>query len=349
MTATRGLAATEIKGQLEPFEFERRDPGPEDVALDITHCGICHSDLHFVDNDWGRSVYPIVPGHEIVGRVTAVGSGVTKFAVGDLAAIGCLIDSCRECSYCQAGNEHLCERGQTPTYGGLERDGKTPTYGGYSSHYVLDQRYALRVPAGLDPAATAPLLCAGITTYSPLRQWNVGPGQRMGVVGLGGLGHMALKFGKAFGAEVTLFTTSAAKAEDAKRLGATNVVLSTERDQMRKTYRSLDFIIDTVSAPHDLTVLLNCLRADGTLCLVGMPGEPAPIAAGSLVGLRRRLAGSLIGGMPETQEMLDFCAANDITSDIESIEPGQVNEAYDRLRRADVKYRFVIDMAGLAG
>jgi uncharacterized zinc-type alcohol dehydrogenase-like protein len=346
MIATRGLAAVQAKGQLVPFEFERREPRPNDVVLDITHCGICHSDLHFVDNDWARSLYPVVPGHEIVGRVTAVGNGVTKFAVGDLAAIGCLVDSCRECSYCQSGNEHLCTKGQTPTYG-LEPGTKSPTYGGYSSNYVLDENYALKVPASIDPAAAAPLLCAGITTYSPLRQWNIGPDSRIGVVGLGGLGHMAIKFGKAFGADVTLFTTSPGKAEDAARLGAANVVLSTERDQMKKTFRSLDFIIDTVSAPHDLGVLLNCLRADGTLCLVGMPGEPAPVSAASLVMLRRRLAGSLIGGIPETQEMLDFCAAHGIASEIESIEAAQINDAYDRLRKADVKYRFVIDMSTL--
>lgn len=347
MINSRGYAASAARAELAPFAFQRRDPGPDDVVLDLLYCGICHSDIHYVHNDWGISRYPLVPGHEIVGRVTQVGSRVTKFSRGDLAAIGCLVDSCRTCNSCQAGDEHWCEQHPTPTYAGVERGTRNPTYGGYSDNYVVDQRFALRISSHLDPAATAPLLCAGITTYSPLRHWQVGAGQKVGVVGLGGLGHIAIKLARAMGAHVVAFTTSPGKFEDAQRLGAHEVVLSKDSQQMQRHLGSFDFILDTVSAAHDVNAYLALVRRDRTLVQVGMPAQPIAVAAMSLAYGRKRLSSSMIGGLEETQEMLDFCAEHRIVSDIELIAIQQVNEAYERVLRNDVKYRFVIDLASL--
>ena len=342
-----GYAALAEGAELTPYEFERREPGPGDVALDLLYCGICHSDLHFINNDWGFSRYPLVPGHEIVGQVRSIGSDVTKFAVGDLAAIGCLVDSCRTCLACRAGEEQACVAGPTPTYGGTERGTRSPTYGGYSVNYVVREEFALKVPAALDPSATAPLLCAGITTYSPLRHWGVAAGDRVGVVGLGGLGHMAVKFAAAMGAEVVLLTTSRAKEADARRLGAHEVVFSSDEAQMRQHRGSLKFMLDTVSAPHDINRELSLVARDGTLCLVGMPDQPAPIAASALVSGRKQLAGSAIGGLIETQEMLDFCAENGIAADVEVVGIGDVQRAFERMERGQVRYRSVIDLGTL--
>jgi alcohol dehydrogenase (NADP+) len=347
MLDSHGYAAQQANARLAPFAFQRRDPGPQDIVLELTHCGICHSDIHYARNDWGFTQFPVVPGHEIVGRVTHAGSQVTKFKVGDTAAIGCLVDSCRQCSPCKAGSEHMCEQHATPTYSGIERGTSRPTYGGYSNNYVVDQRFALRVDSKMDPAATAPLLCAGITTYSPLRHWKVGPGQRVGVVGLGGLGHVAIKLGRALRAHIVAFTTSPGKAQDAERLGAHEVVLSKDKAQMVRWRGSFDLILDTVSAPHDLNAYLGLLAMDKTLVQLGMPTEPLSVQAMSLCFGRKRLSSSMIGGLPETQEMLDFCAAHNIGCDIESIAIQQVNEAYERILRNDVKYRFVIDLASL--
>jgi alcohol dehydrogenase (NADP+) len=347
MLDSHGYAAQQANARLAPFSFKRRDPGPQDIVLEITHCGICHSDIHYARNDWGFTQFPVVPGHEIVGRVTHAGSAVTKFKVGDVAAIGCLVDSCRQCSPCQAGNEHMCEQHPTPTYSGVERGTSLPTYGGYSNNYVVDQRFALRVGSKVNPAAAAPLLCAGITTYSPLRHWKVGPGQRVGVVGLGGLGHVALKLGRAMGAHMVAFTTSPGKAQDAERLGAHEVVLSKDETQMRKQLGSFDLILDTVSAAHDVNVYLGLLAPDKTLVQLGMPSEPLAVSSMALCVGRKRLSSSMIGGLTETQEMLDFCAKHNIGCDIESIAIQQVNEAYERVLRNDVKYRFVIDLASL--
>ena len=347
MIKTRGYAAAAARSQLAPFSFQRRDAGPQDVVLYLMYCGICHSDIHYVHNDWGFSRYPLVPGHEIVGRVTHVGSEVTKFRSGDLAAIGCLVDSCRACRPCQEGEEHMCEQYPTPTYSGVERGTGNPTYGGYSDNYVVDQRFALKLSPKLDPAAAAPLLCAGITTYSPLRHWQVGAGQKVGVVGLGGLGHIGLKLARAMGAHVVAFTTSPSKFEDAQRLGAHEVVLSKDTQQMQKHAGSFAFILDTVSAPHDVNSYLALLGRDCTLVQIGMPAQPIAIAAMALARGRKRVASSMIGGLTETQEMLDFCAEHQIVSDIEQIAIQQVNEAYERVLRNDVKYRFVIDLASL--
>ena len=345
----QGFAALEAGAALTPFAFERREMGPKDVVLRLTHCGVCHSDLHFVNNDWKLSRYPMVPGHEIVGVVTAVGSQVTAFAVGDVGAVGCLVDSCRTCGPCLEGEEQACEQRSTPTYNGTERTGGIATQGGYADCYVVDEDFCLRIPAGLDPAGAAPLLCAGITTWSPLKHWGVGPGSVVGVVGLGGLGHLAVKFAKAFGAHVVVFTTSPAKVDAARRLGADDVVLSTDRAAMKEWSSRLDFILDTVSAPHDLNALLGLLKRDATLCLVGVPESPSAVSAMPLVGGRRRLAGSAIGGIRETQEMLDFCAAHGITADIELIAMSEIQAAFDRMLRGEVSYRFVIDLATLPG
>jgi alcohol dehydrogenase (NADP+) len=347
MITTHGYAVLERGEKLTPFTFARREPGPADVVLALTHCGVCHTDLHFAQDSWGISSFPLVPGHEIVGRVTAVGADVVRFRVGDLAAVGTVIDSCRECPPCVAGDEHACERQATLAHGSVERGSGAPTYGGYCDTYVVDERFALRIPARLDPAAAAPLLCAGITTYSPLRHWSVGPGTDVGVVGLGGLGHMAVKFASALGARVVLFTTSAVKAEGAARLGADEVVLSRSDDAMQAQAGRLDFVLDTVSADHDLGTYLSVLRRDGTLCLVGSPVSPAPISAMQLQMNRRRIAGSMTGGLRETQEMLDFCGEHGITADIELITIDQVDRAYERMVRGDVRYRFVIDLASL--
>ncbi len=348
MYATKGYAAHAGHDPLKPFSFERRDPLPDDVQIDVLYCGVCHSDIHTARNEWGGTTkYPCVPGHEIVGRVTKVGNNVTKFKEGGLAAVGCMVDSCGHCENCKADLEQFCLKGCIFTYNSEDKHTGTTTYGGYSKSVVVDQRFVLSLSDKLDPAASAPLLCAGITTYSPLRQWKVGKGKRVGVVGLGGLGHMALKFAHAFGAEVTLFTTSPGKADDAKRLGANEVVISKDENEMTKRQQKFDFIIDTVSAKHDLGTYLNLLKRDGVLAMVGVPPEPMPVAVFNLILPRRQLAGSLIGGIAETQEMLDYCAERGITCDIEKIAMNQINEAYDRVLKSDVKYRFVIDMVTL--
>ncbi|MCC5091484.1 MULTISPECIES: NAD(P)-dependent alcohol dehydrogenase [Xanthomonas] len=348
MSKAHAYAAQTADQPLAPFVFERRAPGPDDVQIDIAYCGVCHSDLHTARNEWHNTVYPSVPGHEIVGRVTAVGSAVTNFKVGDLAGVGCMVDSCRSCASCQEGEEQYCEQGFTGTYNGPMFGGGENTYGGYSDHIVVDQKYVLHISHSDNLAAVAPLLCAGITTYSPLAHWKVGPGQKVGVVGLGGLGHMAVKIAKAMGATVVLFTTSESKRADALRLGASEVVISKDEAQMAAQYNTLDFILNTVAAPHNLDPFLNALKRDGAMVLVGVPehSHPSP-AVFNLVMKRRTLAGSLIGGIRQTQEMLDFCAKHNIVSDIETIRADQINEAYERMLKSDVKYRFVIDMATL--
>ncbi|MDB6118980.1 MAG: yahK [Verrucomicrobiaceae bacterium] len=349
MKRTHAYSAASATAPLAHFTLDRRDPLPNDVQIEILYCGVCHSDIHQARNEWQNTIYPCVPGHEIVGRVTAVGSHVTKFKVGDTAAVGCMVDSCRICPSCAAGNEQLCDQFPIFTYNGPDKHSGGVTYGGYSDAIVVDEAFVLRVPENLDLAATAPLLCAGITTYSPLRQWGVKAGQKVGIVGLGGLGHMGLKFAHAFGAHTVLFTTSPGKAEDAKRLGADEVVLSKNADEMNAHASSFDFILDAVSADHDINAYLNLLKADGAVVLVGAPEKPLAVAAFPLLMKRRRLAGSLIGGIAETQEMLDFCGEHNITSDIEMIPIQKINEAYDRVLKSDVKYRFVIDMASLKG
>jgi alcohol dehydrogenase (NADP+) len=347
MLRCTGYAAETAQAPLAPFTFDRRDPGPTDVQIDITHCGVCHSDIHTARSEWGPSLYPCVPGHEIVGRVAAIGSAVTRFRAGDLVGVGCMVDSCRECAACRADMEQFCERGMTGTYNSPDPHTGGHTLGGYSKVIVVDQHFVLRVPEGLDPAAAAPLLCAGITTYSPLRHWKAGPGKRVGVVGLGGLGHMAVKFAVAFGARVALFTTSPSKIEDAKRLGAHEVILSRDEAAMAKEAGSFDLIIDAVAAEHDINAYLNLLKLDGTLVQVGAPEKPLPVQVFSLIMGRRSFAGSLIGGIAETQEMLDFCAEHGIGPDIEMIRMDEINAAYERMLKSDVKYRFVIDMASL--
>ncbi len=348
MIATRGYANQGAQDPLKPFSFERRDPLPDDVQLDILYCGVCHSDIHTARNEWGGGTkYPCVPGHEIVGRVVKVGKNVNKFKEGDLVGVGCMVDSCGHCENCKADLEQFCLNGATFTYNGEDKHTGGTTYGGYSKTVVVDQRFVLSISDKLELAATAPLLCAGITTYSPLRQWKVGKGSRVGVVGLGGLGHMALKFAHAFGAEVALFTTSPGKTEDAKRLGADDVIISKNADEMAKHHQKFDFVIDTVSAKHDLGSYLNLLKRDGVLAMVGAPPEPVPVEVFNLIMPRRRIAGSLIGGIAETQEMLDYCAEHGITCDIEMISMKEINQAYDRVIKSDVKYRFVIDVATL--
>jgi len=346
----RAYAAPDARSHLTFATIARRAPGPTDVRIEILFCGVCHSDLHQVRDEWKKAmptVYPCVPGHEIVGRVTKVGGAVGRFKVGDLAAVGCLVDSCRKCPACRDGQEQFCEGPATFTYNAPDVHLGGVTYGGYADSVVVDEAFVLRVPDGLDLAGVAPLLCAGITTYSPLRHWNVHKGQKVGVVGLGGLGHMAVKFAAAFGARVVVFTTSPGKSEDARRLGAHEVVVSTDADAMLQHAGSFDFILNTVSAAHDVTAYLDLLKRDATMTVVGAPENPQPVGAFSLIFGRRRLAGSLIGGIRETQEMLDFCAEHGITSDVEVIPIQKINEAYDRMLRGDVKYRFVIDMASL--
>jgi len=332
---------------LQQMNIPRRKATAHDVEIEILYCGVCHSDLHTARNEWHGTLYPCVPGHEIVGRIVSTGAHVTKFRVGDLAAVGCMVDSCRECQYCREGLEQYCAEGNIQTYNSPDRHMGTATYGGYSESIVVDEAFVLRVPENLDLAATAPLLCAGITTYSPLKHWKVGPGQKVGVVGLGGLGHMGVKLAKAMGAEVIVYTTSASKVEDAKRLGADDVVLSKDESQMQRYAGRLHFVLDAVSAQHDINAYLQQLRVDGSLALVGAPEHPLPVAAFSLIPYRRSFAGSMIGGIAETQEMLDFCGRHNIVSDIELISIRQINEAYERMLRGDVKYRFVIDMASL--
>ncbi len=348
----RAYAASGATSPLAPATIRRRSPGPHDVQLDVLFCGICHSDLHQVRNEWQRAmptVYPCVPGHEIIGRVVKAGSAVTRFKEGDLAGVGCMVDSCRSCSACKEGEEQFCERMATFTYNAPDAHLGGVTYGGYSESLVVDEAFALRVPGNLDAAGAAPLLCAGITTYSPLRRFGAGKGMKVGIVGLGGLGHMGVKLASAFGADVVVFTTSAGKAQDAVRLGAKDVVISTNASEMQKHYGSFDFILDTVSAQHDLNAYLNLLKRDARLTLVGAPENPLPVDAFSLLFGRRQLAGSIIGGIKETQEMLDFCGEHGITSDVEVMPIQKVNEAYERLVKGDVKYRFVIDMASLKG
>ena len=332
---------------LKLLSIPRREVTPHDVEIEILFCGICHSDLHTARNEWHGTVYPAVLGHEIVGKVTRVGAEVSKFNAGDLAGVGCMVDSCRTCPSCREGLEQYCDKGNIQTYNGADRHLGMQTFGGYSENIVVDEHFALRIPGNLDLAATAPLLCAGITTYSPLKHWGIGPGKKVGVVGIGGLGHMGVKLAKAMGADVVVFTTSTAKISDAERLGADEVVLSTDAGQMKQQQNSLDFILDTVSASHDINAYLSLLKRDGTLTLVGAPEHPLPVAAFSVIPARKSLAGSTIGGIAETQEMLDFCGKHGITSDIELIDIQQINEAYERLLRGDVHYRFVIDMASL--
>src|SRR5271165_3762362 len=344
---TAGYAAHSASTPLGRFSFERREPGPTDVQIEILYCGVCHSDLHTARNEWGNTVYPVVPGHEIVGRVTKVGAEVRKFKPGDSAGVGCLVYSCGHCANCKDGLENYCEMGLGGTYNAEDKHLGGMTYGGYAHSIVVDEHFVLRIPEGMDLAGAAPLLCAGITTYSPLRHWKVSKGQKVGVVGLGGLGHMGVKFANAFGAHVVLFTTSPNKKADALRLGADEVVVSKNSDEMQKHLGSFDFILDTVSAEHNLNAYLDLVKLDGTLTLVGASPTPLPVAVGSLLFRRRQLAGSVIGGIRETQEMLDFCAGHGIAADIEMIRIQQINEAYERLLRSDVKYRFVIDMASL--
>ena len=346
----KAYAASGPTSGMAPFTIPRRSPRPQDVQIEILYCGICHSDLHQVRNEWQSvmpTVYPCVPGHEIVGRVVKVGSAVKKLKEGDLAAVGCMVDSCRVCASCLAGEEQYCEKFPTLTYNAEDKILGGVTYGGYSDSIVVDEAYVLRVSDKLDPAGTAPLLCAGITTYSPLRHWKVSKGQKVGIVGLGGLGHMGVKFAHAFGAHVVLFTTSPNKTADALRLGADEVVLSKNETEMQKHAGSFHFILDAVSADHDVNAYISLLRRDGTLTLVGAPERPFPVSAFSLLLGRRRLAGSAIGGIRETQEMLDFSADHGITADVELIRISEVNNAYERLLKGDVKYRFVIDMASL--
>lgn len=349
MFNAKAYSATSATAPLASSTIPRRDPTEQDVRIEILFCGICHSDLHYVRDEWHSvmpTVYPCVPGHEIVGRVTQVGCAVTRFKPGDLAGVGCLVDSDHTCPHCQAGLEQFCSS-QTLTYGSPDKHLGGVTYGGYSDSIVVDERFVLRIPPNLNLAGVAPLLCAGITTYSPMRHWGVTQGKKVGVVGLGGLGHMGVKFARAFGAHVVVFTTSPGKQEDARRLGADEVVMSRDAAQMNKHTGSFDFILDTISADHDINAYLNLLARDGNLTLVGAPKNPLAVSAFSLLFGRRSLSGSPIGGIPETQEMLDFCGRHDITADVEVIAIQQVNEAYERLLKSDVKYRFSIDMASL--
>ena len=344
---TRAYAAQSPTTPLAPFGIDRRNPTAHDVEIDILFCGVCHSDLHFARNEWGFTQYPVVPGHEILGRVTRVGGGVTKFKVGELAAVGCLVDSCRACECCKKGLEQYCTGGGTFTYNGEDKHMGGMTFGGYSEKVVVDESYTLKVPANLDPAAASPLLCAGITTWSPLKHWKAGPGKKVGIVGLGGLGHMGVKFARALGAHTVLFTTSPSKVADGLRLGAHEVVLSTDEAAMAKHAASFDLIVDTVSSDHSIDALMALIKLDGTMCMVGVPPNPQQIAAFSVILPRRNLAGSCIGGIAETQEMLDFCGTHNIACDIEMIRMDQINHAYERMLKSDVKYRFVIDMASL--
>ena len=349
MPAANAFAAHSATTPLAPLAITRRDPGPKDVHIDILFCGVCHSDLHFARNEWGFTVYPVVPGHEIIGRVLRTGNQVTKVKPGDLVGVGCMVDSCRSCPSCKRDLENYCDNGSTFTYNGPDKHGTAPmTFGGYSTNVTVDEHFVLKVPANLDPAAAAPLLCAGITLYSPLRTWAAGPGKKVGIVGLGGLGHMGVKLAHAMGAHVSLFTTSPGKAADAKRLGANDVIISKNESEMNAHANSFDLIINTVSAQHDLNPFMNLLALDGTMCLVGAPEHPhPPLHVMPMLFRRRRLVGSLIGGIKETQEMLEFCGKHSIVSDIETIPMQKINEAYERMLKSDVKYRFVIDLASI--
>ena len=347
MTLAKAYAATAATSPLVPYQFERRSVGAHDVQIEIAYCGICHSDIHQVRDEWGGSKYPMVPGHEIVGHVTAVGAHVKKFKVGDLAGVGCLVDSCRTCPSCERQLEQFCQKGAAFSYNSTEMDRVTPTQGGYSSAIVTDEAFVLSISPKLDLAAVAPLLCAGITTYSPLRHWKTKAGDKVGVVGLGGLGHMAVKLAAAMGAEVTMLSTSKSKEADARKLGAQHFGLTSDDETFKRLAGQFDLIIDTISAPHDYNKYLGLLRIEGAMVLLGVPPEPTPVAAGSLIFGRRTLSGSLIGGIAETQEMLDFCAEHGIVSDIELIPVQQVNEAYERMMKNDVRYRFVLDLKTL--
>lgn len=346
MSTTNAYAAQTKTSPLAPFDIQRREVGPHDVQIDILYSGICHSDIHQVRDEWGGSIYPMVPGHEIVGRITAVGSEVKNFKVGELAGVGCFVDSCRTCPSCLAHEEQYCDNGMVVTYNGLDKQGK-PTYGGYSTQIVVDENYTLHVSEKLPIEGVAPLLCAGITTYSPLRHWNVGKGHKVAVVGLGGLGHMGVKFAASFGADVTVLSTSPSKKEDALALGAHHFAVTKEADTMKKLAGSFDFILNTVSAQHDYNDYLNLLKLNGTMVVVGVPPHPSPVQAFSLIGKRRSIAGSLIGGIKQTQEMLNYCAEHNIVSDVEVIKADYINEAYERTIKADVRYRFVIDIASM--
>jgi alcohol dehydrogenase (NADP+) len=348
MKTVRSYAAPSAGSPLGPHTIQRREPGPHDVVIDVLYCGVCHSDIHQVRDEWGLGAFPMVPGHEIVGRVARVGAQVTRVAAGELGGVGCMVDACRACEPCRHDTEQFCEQGAAWTYNSTEMDRVTPTFGGYSTQVVVTERFVLRVPPSLDPAGAAPLLCAGITTYSPLRQWECGPGVRLAVVGLGGLGHMAVKLGAAMGAEVTVLSQSRAKEADASRLGAHGFAVLREEADFASQARRFDLVIDTVSAPHDYNAHLGLLRPFGTMVLVGVPPENTPLAANALIGGNRRLAGSLIGGIAETQAMLDFCGTHGIVADVEVIPVQRINEAYERMLRSDVRYRFVIDTASLA-
>lgn len=347
MAETKAYAAKGAATPLEPWSLNRRDPKPHDVQIDILYCGVCHSDLHTARNEWGGTIYPVVPGHEIVGRVTKVGDHVKKYKVGDLVGVGCMVDSCRECDNCKEGLEQYCAGGMVGTYNGQERDGSGVTYGGYSKQIVVTEDFVLKVSENLPLEGVAPLLCAGITTYSPLRHWKVGKGDKVGVVGLGGLGHMGVKLAVSFGAEVTMLSHSPSKEADAKRLGAHKFLLTSDKEQVKSVCNYFDFILDTVSAPHDYNAYLTMLNTNGVMVCVGAPSEPAVVPAFNLIFQRRSLAGSLIGGIPETQEMLDYCAEHNIVSDVEVIDIKDINESYERMLKGDVRYRFVIDMATL--
>ncbi len=345
--ATKGYAAPSASAPLAPFTFERREPGANDVAISVAFCGICHSDIHQVRDEWGGSVFPMVPGHEIAGTVSSVGNAVTKFKVGDHVGVGCFVDSDRSCTYCKQGLEQYCESGMTPTYNGTERDGKTPTYGGYSQSIVVDENYVLRIPENLPLDAAAPLLCAGITLYSPLKHWGAGPGKRVAIIGLGGLGHMGVKIAHALGADVTVLSQSLSKQADGIRMGASAYYATSDPATFEKLKGSFDLIVNTVSAQMDWNLYLDLLKVDGAMVNVGIPEHEIPIGAFSLVTKRRSLAGSMIGGIAETQEMLDFCGEHNIPCEIEKISIDQVNGAYDRVVKGDVRFRFVIDMATL--
>lgn len=346
-----GYANNSATDKLKPFEFDRREPGPQDVVIDILYCGVCHSDIHSARNEWGHTHYPFVPGHEIIGRVRAVGNNVSRFKAGELVGVGCLVDSCRECEPCKEGLEQYCENGWTGTYNSEDKIGGTPhthTFGGYSDKITVSERFVLRVPDNLDPAAAAPLLCAGITTYSPLKHWKVSSGQKVGIIGLGGLGHMGIKFAHAMGAHVTMITTSPAKGKDAKRLGADGVLISTDASAMTAAQGSFDFLLNTIPVGHDVNPYMGLLKLDGTMVIVGAVEALTKVSGVPFIFKRRSMAGSLIGGLPETQEMLDFCGKHNITCDIEMIDIKNINAAYDRTVKGDVKYRFVIDMGTLA-
>jgi alcohol dehydrogenase (NADP+) len=347
MTKTKGYAAQKAGAQLTPWSFERRDVGEHDVQLDILYCGVCHSDIHQVRDEWGHGIFPMVPGHEIVGRVTKTGNGVHKFKVGELVGVGCLVDSCKHCDNCEQGLEQYCLNGNSQTYNGYEQDRKTPTYGGYSKMVVVNEDFVLHVSNKLPLESVAPLLCAGITTYSPLRHWKVGKGHKIAILGLGGLGHMAVKFANSFGAEVTMLSSSPSKEADARKLGAHNFILTNNSEKLKSVAGTFDFIFDAVSAPHDHNLYISLLKTDGIYIFVGAPPAPMQINGFGLIMGRKSMVASLIGGIRETQEMLDYCASHNITSDVEVIEMQYIDQAYERMLKGDVHYRFVINMASL--